>query len=250
MRARELILLLHCRIAQGDYHQLALTSSGQLLAWGAYSAGALGLGHPQLSNTPLSAPSESPASTSEEQQGRRHPNDNSFRFPGFARPRPAARIPDPPERLEHPMMVRFPGDPEPPTVSVLDDHGPGAGSAEVSSSATSNKGKFVFGITASGWHSGALAIDLSASDRLGSASKSVSAEGPHIRLHTPRPASDYNRQGGGGEWNAGAQQEMPAGNPPPGTEPEGGLFRGAFRIGFAGRGGRVMPQPGLRGPDR
>ncbi|KAK4701002.1 SCF-associated factor 1, partial [Phenoliferia sp. Uapishka_3] len=44
------------KVVQGDYHYIALTASGHLYSWGAYSAGALGLGHPQLSNTPLSAP--------------------------------------------------------------------------------------------------------------------------------------------------------------------------------------------------
>lgn len=30
----------------GDYHNIALTSKGKVLTWGAYSAGALGLGDP------------------------------------------------------------------------------------------------------------------------------------------------------------------------------------------------------------
>jgi SCF-associated factor 1 len=33
-------------LALGDYHNIALTSKGKVLTWGAYSAGALGLGDP------------------------------------------------------------------------------------------------------------------------------------------------------------------------------------------------------------
>ncbi|EGG01244.1 uncharacterized protein MELLADRAFT_92635 [Melampsora larici-populina 98AG31] len=35
------------QISLGDHHFLALLSNGQLLSWGSYSAGALGLGHPR-----------------------------------------------------------------------------------------------------------------------------------------------------------------------------------------------------------
>jgi SCF-associated factor 1 len=33
-------------VVLGDYHNVALTSSGEVMTWGAYSAGALGLGDP------------------------------------------------------------------------------------------------------------------------------------------------------------------------------------------------------------
>lgn len=143
------------------------------------------------------------------------------------------------------MLVRFPGDPDQPSQSefVPPDNRSGL---------KGRTGKFVFAITASGWHSGALAVDLHPhANRISAASSS--ADGPRIRLRDVPRIQDVNRPGGGGEWNAGhgGEYDMPAGNPPnppaaqrgPG---EGTLFRGVFRVGFAGRG---RTRPGTRGPD-
>ncbi|KAG0143509.1 hypothetical protein CROQUDRAFT_48734 [Cronartium quercuum f. sp. fusiforme G11] len=41
------------QVSLGDHHFLALLSNGQVLSWGSYSAGALGLGHPQHPHRPL-----------------------------------------------------------------------------------------------------------------------------------------------------------------------------------------------------
>jgi len=78
------------KIAQGDYHTLALTSSGSLFSWGAYSNGALGLGHPQMYEGALSAMtrSESPP-----------PTILSYH-----------QIRSPPDRVDKPTKVTFRGE--------------------------------------------------------------------------------------------------------------------------------------------
>lgn len=96
------------------------------------------------------------------------------------------------------------------------------------------EGKFVFAITASGWHSGALAVEIGEKEGGGSAEKEEEEEeGPRIRL---RDQSGQEQE-----------QRMPGGNPP--VEQQGqeegtgfaGLVRRGFRVGFAGRGlGRGM----------
>lgn len=176
-----------------------MTSTGQLFSWGAYSAGALGLGHPQLTGTPLSAPSSSlptrpppPAPT----RGRNI-------FPGFAPGRPAPVIPDPPERVDTPTLVRFPGDDDATTDVVAAGEG------------QRQKGKFVFAITAGGWHSGALAVELD--DQEGEEEElAIRLKGDDDDNSPARHDESLMREGGS-------------------------LARGRFRIGFAGRGlGRGM----------
>ncbi|BGP24327.1 hypothetical protein JCM10295v2_003237 [Rhodotorula toruloides] len=149
-------------VAHGDYHHVALTSNGRLFSWGAYSAGALGLGHPQLANTPLSLPptgSELRASQPDvEERIRPHPmpriiRDDQFNrtrggFHGVRAPTPAARPPQPPERVEKPTRIRFAGE---------DDE------RNDETNQPRSSGKFVYAVTASGWHSGCLAVELSRS---------------------------------------------------------------------------------------
>lgn len=219
-------------MAQGDYHNLALTSSGesnlglriscsqpslipffctlagQLLAWGAYSSGALGLGHPQLLNTPLSAPSPSPRSPTAAPTATQ-PTRNELRFPGFA-PNREIVYPEAPSKVDSPMLVRFPGE-----------------EASTMIEGEREKGKFVFAITASGWHSGALAVEI-AEDGEGEAGVKEE-EGPRIRLKQ-QPAQEERRGNEEGESN----DDGP-------TTGFAGMMRRGFRVGFAGRGlGRGM----------
>lgn len=101
-------------VVLGDYHNGALTSSGKLLTWGAYSAGALGLGDP------ASLEPGTPGAFSTEAQ--------RIRALGHHRGVPPA--------VEVPTEVRF-------------DHG-----------RKEPKERFCFSASASGWHTGALVIDL------------------------------------------------------------------------------------------
>ncbi|GAA5925200.1 hypothetical protein JCM1841_004683 [Sporobolomyces salmonicolor] len=222
------------RIAQGDYHNLALTSSGHLYSWGAFSAGALGLGHPQLLNTPLSAPHPPAPPSSTEQPLQPHPMPRPVNpnhppagqqphplFPGFVPARPAGVIPPPPPRVEKPTRVRFPGD------DRLGDE------AELEHGGEERQGKFVYAVTASGWHSGALAVDLSTSSSDQATPTATEAEEPIIRLQ------QRSREEGRSEASG------------PGVAPEDGTWFGrlgrGFRIGFAGRG---MNRGGGGGPVR
>ncbi|GAA5897494.1 hypothetical protein JCM5296_001142 [Sporobolomyces johnsonii] len=222
------------RIAQGDYHNLALTSSGHLYSWGAFSAGALGLGHPQLLNTPLSAPHPPPPPTAAERPPQPYPMPRPVNpnhppagqqqphplFPGFAPARPAVAIPQPPQRVDKPMRVRFPGDDDP-----LDDE------AELERGGEERQGKFVYAVTASGWHSGALAVDVSSS---ASDQATAEAEEPIIRLQQRSEEGEGQHEAGG-----------------PGVAREDGTWIGrlgrGIRIGFAGRG---MNRGGGGGPVR
>ncbi|GAA5848397.1 hypothetical protein JCM9279_006554 [Rhodotorula babjevae] len=226
------------KIAHGDYHSLALTSSGHLLAWGAWSAGALGLGHPQLANTPLSSPSAAPPPRDSQQQPRPYPTpqfDDAPQphplFPGFLPARPAAPVQRPPERVETPTRVRF--------------HGELRGGMET------GRSKYVYAVTASGWHSGCLAVEASSSSS-SSTSTSTSPtptrlddqdddeqeqDDPMIRLHRRATAeqelADLART---------ADEETLNGS-------SGWMGRlgtmGPFRVGFAGRGARAGGGGGL-----
>jgi len=210
------------------------SSSGQLWSWGAFSAGALGLGHPQLSNTPLSAPAPSLSSTSTAEEGVHphrmpralHPNQPlpaptrqpHPMFPGFTAPRPAARVLRAPQRVDRPKRIRFDGDTE-----------------EGSST-------FVYAVCASGWHSGALAVDLSTGATSASLQKE---EEPIIRLKTSTTEQE--------EENQRVETE----NEGNGAGPTGGTWMGRlgrpFRVGFAGRGGTVNrggAGGGVRPPSR
>ncbi|GAA5830696.1 hypothetical protein JCM11251_001047 [Rhodosporidiobolus azoricus] len=186
-------------ISHGDYHNIALTSNGRLFSWGSYSAGALGLGHPQLSNTPLSAPHPPlPAIDNSPPQQQR-----PAVFPGFIPPRPIPRLPPPPERVEKPTRVRFQGE-----------------STDISDSEEGTV-KFVYGVAAAGWHSGCLAVDLDAATE-------AMAE-PTIRL----PRSEEEEAADEMRRLAGEAEDESAN----GDRTWMGRLGRNIRIGFAGRGG-------------
>ncbi|GJN89046.1 hypothetical protein Rhopal_002020-T1 [Rhodotorula paludigena] len=179
------------KIAHGDYHNLALTSSGRIYSWGAYSNGALGLGHPQLSGTPLSIP---PVSASQV------PPQDAASIP----PVPIQR---PPERVDKPTRVRFPGETD------------GADAGE------ERRDKFVYSVTASGWHSGCLAVDTSSRASASGAQEplipldaSTAAQAAEREFAELRRRQDEEQLNGSQSWMGRLGTAMP------------------FRIGFAGRG--------------
>ncbi|BGP39721.1 hypothetical protein JCM10449v2_003672 [Rhodotorula kratochvilovae] len=209
------------KVAHGDYHNLALTSSGHLYSWGAYSAGALGLGHPQLPNTPLSSAAANATPPAPEAQQPRpysmpqisnptaqlptpQPQAPYPLFPGFAPARPAALVERPPERVEKPTRVRFAG--------------------ELDGARETGRERFVYAVTAAGWHSGCLAVDASSSSTAGAAVE----EEPVIRLSRPPTAEEemaHLARAADEESLNGARSWM------------GRLgAMGPFRVGFAGRG--------------
>lgn len=100
-------------VVLGDYHRAALTSNGELLTWGAFSSGALGLGDPY-----------------ELEPGK----PGGFRDIGERERSRRARIP-PPE-VPQPAAVRFDHEDKRPVE------------------------RFCFAVSASGWHVGALVIDV------------------------------------------------------------------------------------------
>ncbi|KAM0787403.1 hypothetical protein ACM66B_003487 [Microbotryomycetes sp. NB124-2] len=219
------------KVAQGDYHNLALTSDGYVLSWGSFSSGALGLGHPQLSNTPLSVTqSHWSASPSNQDDGnsqprRAHPGEPGVRFPGFVRTRPVQPLPPPPEKVEDPMLVNFPGDVY-PNLKDLDEATANANENDQDEQGPRRrtKGKFVFEIAAGGWHSGALAVELGDDQE----ARDEDSEGPVIE-----PSQR------GQELNSGNfDNDIPEGVAPGQHQPRGVFRGGVFRIGFAGRGMR------------
>lgn len=105
----------------------------QVLSWGQFSSGALGIGHPRLLGTPLYNSQTTPAQA---------PPVNPHRFVYRA---PVAEI-------KTPTLIEFEGDDQ-----------------VVESNRT--KGKFVFSLTASGWHSGMLAFELGEGSEKGKAEK-------------------------------------------------------------------------------
>lgn len=112
-------------MTQGDYSWGAVTSSGRLLTWGSYSAGALGLGHPSLPRTVLAHPDLATGSIS-----------------------PLIYYPAPQE-VPTPTMVRFSGE----SAEVGEESG-----------ASRTNGTFVFNATMGGWHSAALCIKFDDED--------------------------------------------------------------------------------------
>lgn len=106
------------RVSLGDYHFLALLANGQLLSWGSYSAGALGLGHPRRPHRRLI-----PDSTSSVQQ-----------------------VADP----HH----------ETATPTVLQSFSGTDGRWEIEGDGVVMSRRYVFAVTAAGWHSGCLAFGL------------------------------------------------------------------------------------------
>ena len=133
------------KIVQGDYTFGALTSNGRLRTWGQYSAGALGLGHPSLLNTPLTHPSlRSPAPTP--------PAQSSSESNLYPLPQITPRLPIAPvihyrasEVVEKPTVVLF---------------GKEAAPVEGQQENSRNTGKFVVNATMSGWHAAAIAVEL------------------------------------------------------------------------------------------
>lgn len=212
------------KIAQGDYHTLALTSAGALFSWGAYSNGALGLGHPQLYEGALA------------KQSRPEQEESTVL--------PHRQIMSPPERVERPTRVVFRGEGE------------------------EGGGKFVFGVAASGWHSGCLAVDRVAhGEETGQAEGSGQTEptiftpgsddegsgagGPPIPHHdnTPPPgwaAADGSRAVGRGAGVAHGEGVMG----PVGAGIGMGLAGARmprFRVGYAGRGRVPLGRGGMIG---
>ena len=201
--------------------------AGHLYSWGAFSAGALGLGHPQLSDTPLSAPPPTPSSSTTEEGVQPHRMPRALNpnqplpaptrqphpmFPGFTAPRPTARVLRAPQRVDRPTRIRFHGD---------DDEG---------------SSTFVYAVCGSGWHSGALAVDLSTG---AGASTVQREEEPIIKLKTSTAEQDEENQ------------RVEAENEGNGGGPTGGTWMGRlgrpFRIGFAGRGGGAINRGGAGG---
>ncbi|GAA5987077.1 hypothetical protein JCM5350_003750 [Sporobolomyces pararoseus] len=207
------------KVAQGDYHNIALTSSGHLFSWGAFSGGALGLGHPVLSGTPLSA-TQALLSRHNEQgvAPDRMPRINNPNrplpaptrqthplFPGFVPNRPAADRPRAPQRIDKPTRIRFHGE-------EAEDEG---------------NQTFVYAVSASGWHSGALAVNLDSSS---SSQAREGEEEPIIKLEKDSKQKEEE------------EQALQAENEANGLGPTGGSWMGRlgrpFRIGLAGASGR------------
>ncbi|KAJ7091364.1 regulator of chromosome condensation 1/beta-lactamase-inhibitor protein II [Mycena belliarum] len=154
----------------GDWHNAALTSSGKLLTWGGYSAGALGLGDPTLLT-----PGTPGAFATERQR-----LDALERGLGT------------PPNTDVPTAVRF-------------DH-----------ARKTPKDRFCFLACASGWHTGALVIDLQPD--------AEDEEPEEEELVDDGPMRRHLRRGGHG---LPIQPPHQAGFPPGG---------GIFRVGYAGRG--------------
>ncbi|GAA6027607.1 hypothetical protein JCM8097_007944 [Rhodosporidiobolus ruineniae] len=219
------------KVAQGDYHSLALTSNGHFYSWGAFSGGALGLGHPQLNGTPLSAsplPLTSSSSASHAPPAPIFPapqTNPTGIFPGFLPLRQARRVPHPPQRVDKPMRVRFHGE------AVSDDtavEGEGG-----------KKGKFVYAIAGAGWHSGCLAVDLSPSSPAQNGTASEEDE-PIIAL--PRSEEDEARAE---MARLATQQDEERLNGERSWITR--LGSRGVRVGLAGRGGRTAVGRVLRG---
>lgn len=171
----------------GDYHSGALTSSGKLLTWGAYSKGALGLGDPVklTPGTPGGFPNEN-LRIQAERRGRGQP-------PG----------------VEIPTEVKF-------------DHGK-----------RKSREKFCFSAAASGWHTGALVIDLEVSgDRF--------ALSWFLFKRLAKPGEEEDDEA---EEEAAPETNPDPPHPPPppfADHGPGGLpffpLAGGFRFGHAARG--------------
>lgn len=101
------------QISLGDHHFLALLSNGQLLSWGSYSAGALGLGHPRQPHKPLLQENPEPETN---------------------------------DQLDK------------PTPTLLQSFSGSDGRWERDD--TGMRRRYVFAVTAAGWHSGCLAFGI------------------------------------------------------------------------------------------
>jgi SCF-associated factor 1 len=209
----------------------------------------LGLGHPDLPNTPLAIPPplphEEPAAATPTaatpapglvQRAQAFlppmpatPAYLSSLLPGglLGGPGPAVvprRHVNPPERVDKPTEIIFDGEGQLSTV----DGGRGGAPGPASTPTTRTKrNKFVYSITAGGWHSGCLAVDLNP-DEGSRAAAGAKVETPVIDCY---PAQ--------------AVRSSPSGEAAPLTPATdaagaglGGINvrAGPFRIGFAGRG--------------
>ncbi|KAJ8456692.1 hypothetical protein ONZ45_g18618 [Pleurotus djamor] len=180
-------------VVVGDYHYGALTSTGKLYTWGAYSLGALGLGDPRT------LPIGSPGGFASEDQLLvaldRHSGE--------------------PPAVEVPTEVRF-------------DHG-----------SKRPQERFCFAVTASGWHMGALVIDLEPesqdddddTDAEVIASPGHQQTGPvrRGRFPVPLPRPPYHNSG------PGQVPILPLGHD-----------NSVFRVGYPGRG--TLPGLSQQGP--
>ncbi|KAJ6550545.1 hypothetical protein B0H10DRAFT_2242676 [Mycena sp. CBHHK59/15] len=151
----------------GDYHNAALTSSGKVLTWGGYSAGALGLGDP----TALAPGTPGGYATEPDRLD-------------------ALNRGHPPPGTDIPTEVHF-------------DH-----------ARKTPKDRFCFSACASGWHTGALVIDLQ---------PDAEEESEEEEMEEPRRSIRRMRGGHG----------LPIHDP---FQPSFGPMGGMFRVGFAGRG--------------
>ena len=224
---------------------------GRVYSWGAYSSGALGLGHPDLPNTPLAIPPplphEEPATATPTaatpapglvQRAQAFfppmpatPAYLSSLLPGglLGGPGPAVvprRHVNPPERVDKPTEIIFDGEEQ--LLPVDDVHVEVAGPASSPSRTGPKRKKFVYSITAGGWHSGCLAVDLNLDEGSPSHAK-AQVEAPVIDCYPPQ----------------GALSSSPSGDAAPLTPVTDAAGAGLgrinvratpFRIGFAGRG--------------
>ena len=225
--------------------------TGRVYSWGAYSSGALGLGHPDLPNTPLAIPPPLP----HEESATATPTAATpapglvQRAQAFLPPMPAtpaylssllpggllggpgpAVVPrrhvNPPERVDKPTEIIFDGEEQ---LSPVDGgHGGALGPASSPSRTGPKRNKFVYSITAGGWHSGCLAVDLNLDEGSPSDAKEQ-VEAPVIDCYPLQ----------------GARSGSPSGHAAPltpATDAAGAGLGGInvhaspFRIGFAGRG--------------
>lgn len=231
------------QLAHGDYHNLALTSNGRVYSWGAYSSGALGLGHPDLPNTPLAIPPPLPREEPATAPTSATPAPGLVqRAQAFLPPMPAtpaylssllpggllggpgpAVVPrrhvNPPERVDKPTEIIFDGE------EISTANGGYAGAASTPRTGP-KRNKFVYSITAGGWHSGCLAVDLNLDEGLPAAAEE----------EVDMPVIDCYR--------ASSARSSPSREAPSTSTSDnsgtgfGGLnvHASPFRIGFAGRG--------------
>lgn len=230
-------------------------STGRVYSWGAYSSGALGLGHPDLPNTPLAIPPPQPHEEPGTASTAATPPSPGFvqRAQAFFPPMPAtpaylssllpggllggpgpAVVPrrhvNPPERVDKPTEIIFDGEEQ---LCPADDgrgHGGAPGPAPESPRTGPKRTKFVYSITAGGWHSGCLAVDHNLDDGSpADADPKEQVEAPVIDCYPPQ----------------GARSSSPSGDAAPLTPAPDAIGVGPgrinvraspFRIGFAGRG--------------
>lgn len=219
------------------------SSTGRVYSWGAYSSGALGLGHPDLPNTSLAIPPPLPREEPATAPTSAIPAPGLVqRAQAFLPPMPAtpaylssllpggllggpgpAVVPrrhvNPPERVDKPTEIIFDGE------EISTANGGYAGAASTPRTGP-KRNKFVYSITAGGWHSGCLAVDLNLDEGLPAAAEE----------EVDMPVIDCYR--------ASSARSSPSREAPSTSTSDnsgtgfGGLnvHASPFRIGFAGRG--------------